>query len=95
MSLKQPFFPLRKRFNIILHENLLLILDAKVLICIPKWKKGCVFFIWGKEIDHTNSQFVEGMPNLPYVYAMDFLEVLKKKHASGTYKKMVRRILPS
>ncbi|XP_030945423.1 legumain isoform X2 [Quercus lobata] len=32
---------------------------------------------------------VLGMPNLPYVYAMDFLEVLKKKHASGTYKKMV------
>ncbi|KAF3942539.1 hypothetical protein CMV_030814, partial [Castanea mollissima] len=32
---------------------------------------------------------VLGMPNLPYVYAMDFLEVLKKKQASGTYKKMV------
>lgn len=53
------------------------------------------FLFWEKEIDNTNSQFVEGMPNLPYVYAMDFLEVLKKKHASGTYKKMVRIILPS
>ncbi|KAJ4846549.1 hypothetical protein Tsubulata_013552 [Turnera subulata] len=32
---------------------------------------------------------VLGMPNLPYLYAMDFIEVLKKKHAAGTYKKMV------
>lgn len=32
---------------------------------------------------------VLGMPNMPYLYAMDFIEVLKKKHASGTYKKMV------
>jgi len=27
---------------------------------------------------------------MPYVYAMDFIDVLKKKHASGGYKKMVR-----
>ncbi|KAI4327090.1 hypothetical protein L6164_019591 [Bauhinia variegata] len=32
---------------------------------------------------------VLGMPNLPYLYAMDFIEVLKKKHASGGYKEMV------
>lgn len=32
---------------------------------------------------------VLGMPNMPYVYAMDFIDVLKKKHASGGYKKMV------
>ncbi|KAL0373061.1 UNVERIFIED_CONTAM: Vacuolar-processing enzyme [Sesamum calycinum] len=30
-----------------------------------------------------------GMPNMPYLYANDFIEVLKKKHASGTYKEMV------
>lgn len=27
---------------------------------------------------------------MPFLYAMDFMEVLKKKHASGTYKEMVR-----
>jgi legumain len=32
---------------------------------------------------------VLGMPNMPFLYAMDFIEVLKKKHASGTYKEMV------
>ncbi|GKV38100.1 hypothetical protein SLEP1_g46046 [Rubroshorea leprosula] len=32
---------------------------------------------------------VLGMPNLPYLYAMDFIDVLKKKHASGGYKEMV------
>ncbi|KAL4341887.1 hypothetical protein GQ457_08G027170 [Hibiscus cannabinus] len=32
---------------------------------------------------------VLGMPNLPYLYAMDFLDVLKKKHAQGSYKEMV------
>ncbi|KAG2408337.1 hypothetical protein LR48_Vigan01g216800 [Vigna angularis] len=32
---------------------------------------------------------VLGMPNLPYLYAMDFVDVLKKKHASRGYKKMV------
>ncbi|KAD3641213.1 hypothetical protein R6Q59_003837 [Mikania micrantha] len=30
-----------------------------------------------------------GMPNLPNVYANDFIEVLEKKHATGTYKEMV------
>ncbi|KAK6262941.1 hypothetical protein QUC31_008757 [Theobroma cacao] len=32
---------------------------------------------------------VLGMPNLPFLYAMDFLDVLKKKHAAGSYKEMV------
>ncbi|XP_061348195.1 legumain [Gastrolobium bilobum] len=32
---------------------------------------------------------VLGMPNMPYLYAMDFMDVLKKKHALGGYKKMV------
>ncbi|TKY55414.1 Vacuolar-processing enzyme [Spatholobus suberectus] len=32
---------------------------------------------------------VLGMPNMPYLYAMDFIDVLKKKHASGGYKEMV------
>lgn len=30
------------------------------------------------------------MPNLPFVYAMDFIEVLKKKHAAKGYKEMVK-----
>ncbi|KAL3499519.1 hypothetical protein ACH5RR_038612 [Cinchona calisaya] len=30
-----------------------------------------------------------GMPENPYLYAKDFIEVLKKKHASRTYKEMV------
>ncbi|RLM74129.1 vacuolar-processing enzyme beta-isozyme 1 [Panicum miliaceum] len=29
------------------------------------------------------------MPNLPYLYAGDFIKVLKKKHASNSYSKMV------
>ncbi|KAJ0632297.1 putative legumain protein [Helianthus annuus] len=33
--------------------------------------------------------FMTGMPNLPNVYAKDFIEVLEKKHAAGTYKEMV------
>ncbi|KAK6947617.1 Peptidase C13, legumain [Dillenia turbinata] len=32
---------------------------------------------------------VLGMPNLPFLFANDFIEVLKKKHASGSYKEMV------
>lgn len=34
-----------------------------------------------------------GMPNMPFLYAMDFIEVLKKKHASGTYKEMVKDLI--
>lgn len=29
------------------------------------------------------------MPNMPNVYAKDFIKVLEKKHAAGTYKEMV------
>ncbi|XP_051129169.1 vacuolar-processing enzyme [Andrographis paniculata] len=32
---------------------------------------------------------VLGMPTNPYLYADDLIEVLKKKHASGTYKSLV------
>ncbi|KAJ4759520.1 Vacuolar-processing enzyme [Rhynchospora pubera] len=32
---------------------------------------------------------VLGMPNMPYLYAGDFIEVLRKKHAANSYKKMV------
>ncbi|KAI3858127.1 hypothetical protein MKX03_022446 [Papaver bracteatum] len=35
---------------------------------------------------------VLGMPNMPFLYAADFIEVLKKKHASGSYKEMVMYI---
>ncbi|CAK9171145.1 unnamed protein product [Ilex paraguariensis] len=35
---------------------------------------------------------VLGMPNMPFLYAKDFIDVLKKKHASGTYKEMVMYI---
>jgi legumain len=30
-----------------------------------------------------------GMPNVPYLYANEFIEVLKKKHALGSYREMV------
>jgi hypothetical protein len=29
------------------------------------------------------------MPTTPHLYAGDFLEALKKKHAAGTFKEMV------
>ncbi|KAK3141941.1 hypothetical protein QOZ80_4BG0340150 [Eleusine coracana subsp. coracana] len=32
---------------------------------------------------------VLGMPNMPYLYAGDLIKVLKKKHASNSYSKMV------
>ncbi|XP_059657102.1 vacuolar-processing enzyme-like [Cornus florida] len=32
---------------------------------------------------------VLGMPTFPYIYADDLIDVLKKKHASGTYKSLV------
>ncbi|XP_076949019.1 vacuolar-processing enzyme-like [Bidens hawaiensis] len=32
---------------------------------------------------------VLGMPTSPYLYAKDLIDVLKKKHASGTYKSLV------
>nr|CAB3447373.1 unnamed protein product [Digitaria exilis] len=33
---------------------------------------------------------VLGMPNLPYLYAGDFIKVLREKHASNNYAKMVK-----
>lgn len=33
--------------------------------------------------------WIPGMPTSPYLYASDLIEVLKKKHASGTYKSLV------
>ena len=41
-------------------------------------------------IDIVNSWL--GMPNMPYLYAVDFIEVLKKKHAMNSYKEMVSRV---
>ncbi|CAN0842083.1 Vacuolar-processing enzyme [Linum grandiflorum] len=38
---------------------------------------------------------VLGMPNMPFLYAMDFIEVLKRKHDAGTYKEMVSSELAS
>ncbi|KAK9059226.1 hypothetical protein SSX86_021845 [Deinandra increscens subsp. villosa] len=38
--------------------------------------------------DH-GSPGVLGMPNYPYIFADDFIQVLKTKHASGTYDEMV------
>lgn len=36
------------------------------------------------------SEFLDiGMPNMPFLYAADFIEVLKKKHAANSYKEMV------
>ncbi|XP_058104586.1 vacuolar-processing enzyme [Magnolia sinica] len=32
---------------------------------------------------------VLGMPNMPFLYAVEFIDVLKKKHALGGYKEMV------
>uniref|UniRef100_A0A5B7AK33 Putative Gamma vacuolar processing enzyme n=1 Tax=Davidia involucrata TaxID=16924 RepID=A0A5B7AK33_DAVIN len=32
---------------------------------------------------------VLGMPTIPFLYAKDLIDVLKKKHASGTYKSLV------
>lgn len=34
-----------------------------------------------------------GMPSMPYLYAGDFIEVLRKKHAENSYKKMVENFL--
>lgn len=34
------------------------------------------------------------MPTSPYIYADDLIDVLKQKHASGTYKSLVSCYLP-
>lgn len=36
-----------------------------------------------------------GMPAGPYIYANDLNDVLKKKHASGTYKNLVTQFSDS
>jgi legumain len=36
----------------------------------------------------NHSKFV-GMPNMPYLYAGDLIKVLREKHASKSYSKMV------
>lgn len=33
------------------------------------------------------------MPTYPYIYADDLIDVLKKKHASGTYKSLVKYLM--
>lgn len=35
------------------------------------------------------------MPNLPFLYAAEFIEVLKKKHAAKSYKEMVFLTTPT
>jgi hypothetical protein len=32
---------------------------------------------------------LSGMPTYPYLYGDDLVDVLKKKHAAGTYKSLV------
>ncbi|RYR59884.1 hypothetical protein Ahy_A05g025841 isoform B [Arachis hypogaea] len=44
-----------------------------------------IFFFYS---DHGGPG-VLGMPNLPYLYGKDFVDVLKKKHAAKGYKEMV------
>lgn len=44
-----------------------------------------------KKIDGSLSFLFAGMPTSPYLYANDLNDVLKKKHASGTYKSLVNR----
>lgn len=34
-----------------------------------------------------------GMPNGPFLFAKDFIEILKEKHKSNSYKEMVRNRL--
>jgi len=49
---------------------------------------------FGRKLKLTDLYHVNiGMPTMPFLYAMDFIEVLKKKHASGSYKEMVKRPL--
>jgi len=39
--------------------------------------------------------FSSGMPTTPYLYANDLVDTLKKKHAAGTYKSLVRMPFPA
>ena len=59
-------------------------------------KKLTRIWLSNNDVDVCNWEFettllglLAGMPNLPYVYGKDFIEVLKKKHASKGYKEMV------
>ncbi|KAD6453444.1 hypothetical protein E3N88_08149 [Mikania micrantha] len=56
--------------------------SGKVLATKPQDK---VFIYY---TDHGGPGIL-GMPNLPYIYANDFINVLKAKHAMGTYSEMV------
>ena len=59
-------------------------LKCSFLDVINFLKENIVYF------KNCNSHFLLiGMPNMPFLYAMDFINVLKKKHASGSYKEMV------
>ncbi|KAL8238773.1 hypothetical protein R6Q59_015340 [Mikania micrantha] len=56
--------------------------SGKVLATKPQDK---VFIYY---TDHGGPGIL-GMPNLPFIYANDFINVLKAKHAMGTYSEMV------
>ncbi|KAM6543077.1 hypothetical protein CsatB_007524 [Cannabis sativa] len=62
-------------------------------------KEALEFLAFGlvkSKLDHCyqlHAVFV-GMPNMPFLYGMDFIEVLKKKHAARTYRKMVIYVEP-
>lgn len=43
-------------------------------------------------VNYADTYSNSGMPNLPYLYAAEFIEVLKKKHESQSYKEMVRQL---
>lgn len=48
-------------------------------------KNDRIFFYYA---DHGGPGIL-GMPGSPYLYAKDLVDVLKRKHSSGTYKEMV------
>ncbi|KAF4392718.1 hypothetical protein G4B88_029457 [Cannabis sativa] len=56
-------------------------------LAMLKMEKQLVVLTLGSQIIVYQSG--EGMPNMLFLYGMDFIEVLKKKHAAGTYRKMV------
>lgn len=49
------------------------------------------YFLFGRFLVHM--EWISGMPAGPYIYASDLNEVLKKKHASGTYKSLVSSLV--
>lgn len=48
-----------------------------------------VYVFWKKTLMIESLLLFSGMPTSPYLYAKDLNDVLKKKHASGTYKSLV------